>query len=363
MRFLIFISFVLFISNQNKLENPIIRALKSDHPKIKKVTEKIDQHELQIMISYIDEKNNSYDYDFNLNAKNYYYPASTVKFPIALFTLEKINEFPLINIDTPYRIQNDTTFYNIRNDINEIMVMSSNEAYNRLFEFLGQDYINSKLREKGMNNSKIYHRLSTSNSKNLFSKKISFFINDSLMIFDRKQNTKIKPLDIEKLNKGVGYIDNNGNLVKKPMNFSEKNYIPLDELHKLSKVLFHPQNEKKLKLTQDQYLFLKKSMNLSPSDIGYNRKKYTDTYSNFLVLGDRKKTIKKIEIYNKIGFAYGYVSETAFIETPKSSIIISIVMKVNENQIFNDNNYEYEEIAIPFFAEFGREIIDIINSK
>ena len=183
------------------------------------------------------------------------------------------------------------------------------------------------------------------------------------MIFDRKQNTKVKPLDIEKLNKGVGYIDNNGNLVKKPMNFSEKNYIPLDELHKLSKVLFLPQNEKKLKLTQDQYLFLKKSMNLSPSDIGYNRKKYPDTYSNFLVLGDRKKTIKKIEIYNKIGFAYGYVSETAFIETPKSSIIISIVMKVNENQIFNDNNYEYEEIAIPFFAEFGREIIDIINSK
>ena len=38
-------------------------------------------------------------------------------------------------------------------------------------------------------------------------------------------------------------------------------------------------------------------------------------------------------------------------------------MKVNENQIYNDNNYEYEEISIPFFAEFGREIIDIINSK
>ena len=79
------------------------------------------------MISIIDEKNNIYDYNYNLNARNYYYPASTVKFPIALFALEKLNEFPLINIDTPYRVQNDTTFYNIRNDINEIMVMSSNE--------------------------------------------------------------------------------------------------------------------------------------------------------------------------------------------------------------------------------------------
>ena len=37
-------------------------------------------------------------------------------------------------------------------------------------------------------------------------------------------------------------------------------------------------------------------------------------------------------------------------------------MKVNENQIFNDNIYGYEKIAFPFFAEFGREILKIVNS-
>ena len=363
MRILVFISCLLFLSNHNKGENPIIRALKSNHIKIKRVTEKIDQHELQIMISIKDEKNNIYDYDYNFNPRNYYYPASTVKFPIVLFTLEKVNEFPLINIDTPYRIQNDTTTYSIRKDINKIMVMSSNEAYNRLFEFLGQDYINSKLIEKGMYKSKIFHRLNTSDSKNLFSKEISFFVGDSFLKFDRKLNKKISPLKIEKLNKGIGYIDKYGVLIKKPMDFSEKNYLPINELHNLSKLMFYHDNEKKLKLSQSQHLFLKKSMNLSPTDIGYYKKEYPDTYSNFLVFGDRKKTKKNIEIYNKIGFAYGYVSETAFIKTTKSSVIISISMKVNENQIYNDNNYEYDEIAIPFFAEFGREIIDIINSK
>ncbi len=144
-----------------------------------------------------------------------------------------------------------------------------------------------------MNNSKIYHRLSTSNSKNLFSKKISFFINDSLMIFDRKQNTKIKPLDIEKLNKGVGYIDNNGNLVKKPMNFSEKNYIPLDKSYINYLKCYFTLKMKKIKTYPRSVFISKKSMNLSPSDIGYNNKKYPDTYSNFLVLGDRKKNYKK----------------------------------------------------------------------
>lgn len=38
-------------------------------------------------------------------------------------------------------------------------------------------------------------------------------------------------------------------------------------------------------------------------------------------------------------------------------------MKVNSNQIFNDDNYEYEEIAFPFLGEFGRETIKIINSN
>ena len=40
-------------------------------------------------------------------------------------------------------------------------------------------------------------------------------------------------------------------------------------------------------------------MNLSPSDIGYN-KKYPDTYSNFLVLGDRKKLLKKSKFIIKL---------------------------------------------------------------
>ena len=133
--------------------NPILIALESKNTKIKKMINNVDEHELQIIVSVINKNKKVVDYKFNLNADNYYYPASTVKLPISVFALEKINEYPLINIDTPYKIENDTAFYTIRKDINEIMVMSSNESYNRLFEFLGQ---NSEINIKNNNSPEFY---------------------------------------------------------------------------------------------------------------------------------------------------------------------------------------------------------------
>lgn len=361
-----FILSIIILASCGEKNNPILIALKSKNTKIKKIINNVDEHELQIIVSVINKSKKVVDYKFNLNADNYYYPASTVKLPISVFALEKINEYPLINIDTPYKIENDTAFYTIRKDINEIMVMSSNESYNRLFEFLGQNYINYKLNEKGMTKSKIYHRLETKNAKNLETKELTFFINDSVIKFNKSYNKKTEPLKLNLLKKGVGYINEKGDLVRESMDFSEKNYIPLEELHNLSKLLFFREQEKNnnnLMLTENQISFLMKSMNLSPNDIGYNSEEYPDTFSNLLVYGDIQKPINGIKIYNKIGFAYGYVSETAFIETTKSSIIISIALKVNNNQIYNDNKYEYEEIAFPFLAEFGRETIKIVESN
>ena len=341
--------------------NPILVALKSEEIKITEIVNNIENHEIQIIVSVINENKKVNDYKFNLKSDNYYYPASTVKLPVSVFALEKINEYPLINIDTPYKIEDDTTYHSIRKDINEIMVMSSNESFNRLFEFLGQDYINHKLKKKGMIKSKIFHRLESVNAGKLETKKLTFFVNDSTIKFNRSLNKKIKPLEINRLKKGIGYVNEYGNIINTPMDFSEKNYIPLEELHNLTKLIFLRNTN--LIMTESQISFLIKSMNLSPNEIGYDKNEYADTYSNLLVNGDVRKPIDKVKIYNKIGFAYGYVSETAFIETEKSSIIISITMKVNDNQIYNDNKYEYDNIAFPFFAEFGREIIQIINSN
>lgn len=363
----IFLSIVLIVFGCSKTQNPIEVALKSKSDKILRVSKNIKKHELQTILTVIDSNKIFKDYTYNLNTEKYFYPASTVKLPVAVFAIEKLNENSLINLDTPYKIGGESITHTVRNDINEIMVMSSNEAYNRLFEFLGQDYINQKLNEKGMVKSKIFHRLEVENANDLKTRKLTFNINDSVNIyFKENNNTMIKPLRLKKLKKGIAYINANGDYIESAMNFSNKNYLPLKELHYLSKLLYitdSGKNNETLNLTNNQISFLKNSMNQTPNNIGYDLKKYPDTYSNFLVFGDLKNPINGISIYNKIGFAYGYVTETAIIETNKKSIIISISLKVNENEIFNDDEYEYENIAFPFLAEFGREMIRIVNAK
>lgn len=73
----------------------------------------------------------------------------------------------------------------------------------------------------------------------------------------------------------------------------------------------------------------------------------------------QKKDIPEhIEIYNKVGYAYGYLTDFAYIKDTQNNIefILSATIHVNQNGIFNDDNYEYDTIGIPFLAELGRRI-------
>jgi len=350
---------------------PIELALNSNNAKILKVKKNISSHDLQIKLTVINNnkgKTKFNDHNYQIDKKNYFYPASTVKLPIAIFAIEKLNENHLINLDTRFKVENDSIITTIRKEINEILIMSSNESYNRLFEFLGQDYINRKLYEKGMKKSRIFHRLSTENSSDTRTRKIIFYTKDSLVIeYPIIENKKLKNLNLNKLFKGDGYIDVNGNLISKPMNFSRKNYLPIDELHHLTKLIFFPEkfkNRYKLNLNKEQIEFLKQSMSSTPKDIGYDSEEFYDSYSNLFIYGDTKEiNLNKIKIFNKIGFAYGHLTESAFIKTDNISIILSATMKVNNNRIYNDDEYEYDNIGFPFLAELGREIVRIVQAK
>ncbi|WP_455170064.1 serine hydrolase, partial [Aegicerativicinus sediminis] len=142
-------------------------ALASNSPKIEKVTNNLQQYNLQILLTTITKNGDSVsftDYSFQVNDSSYYYPASTVKFPIAVLAMEKINSIESIDLETPYFIDGDSIEHSIFNDIKNIFAISSNEAFNRLFEFLGKEHINQRLRELEVGPVKIEHRLSTSNS-------------------------------------------------------------------------------------------------------------------------------------------------------------------------------------------------------
>ena len=112
MRVVLFLVILVF-ANCNTIEkNPLEQALDSNNKKIKRVMDNIEEHEVQILYTEVtrnvDNSINFIDYSFQVNDSAYFYPASTVKFPIALLALEKMNTQPEFTPDSPFYVEGDT---------------------------------------------------------------------------------------------------------------------------------------------------------------------------------------------------------------------------------------------------------------
>ena len=58
-----------------------------------------------------------------MDANQYFYPASTVKLPIALFALEKLNEYKYLSIDTPFMLEDDTLKTTMRRELEKYLFL------------------------------------------------------------------------------------------------------------------------------------------------------------------------------------------------------------------------------------------------
>jgi beta-lactamase class A len=150
-------------------------------------------------------------YYFNVNPEKYFYPASTVKLPIVLLALQKLNELKDKGIDrnstllTEIAYSGQSAVYNdptsvdgrpsITHYIKKILMVSDNDAYNRLYEFLGQDYINAQLSKKGFSNVQILHRLNIflSEAENRNTNPIKFYDATGKLLYEQAaQNNTTK---------------------------------------------------------------------------------------------------------------------------------------------------------------------------
>ncbi|WP_422861070.1 serine hydrolase [Flagellimonas sp. W118] len=362
----ILIATIFFTGCQQKTtSNPLKSALASESPLIRKVMDSVDQYEVQIRYTQIDRKNDSVqftDFDFQVDSDNYFYPASTVKFPAAVAALEKLNEIDSLNLDTRFYIEGDSIETTFANAISEIFSVSDNAANNRLIEFLGQDALNTRMSAKGVNPIRIAHRLSAPDADNVTTKPLIIYINDSTTATSKPIiNTYQKALQLKKIEKGEGFYADD-EMQTGPFDFSMKNYYPVEAQHALLKRIIFPkafQTEERFNLSASQHQFLLDAMHSLPQQLGYDSEEYYDSYVKFLMFGDSMEPIPEhIKVYNKVGYAYGTLTDCAYIQDEKNNVdfMVTATILVNKDGIFNDNVYEYDEIGIPFLAQLGREL-------
>ena len=389
--YLLFISLAtLFKCDSNS--GIIERVLNKNIPELSDVLKNKEKHEIQILLSQVkrDKTGNiSFIEDsFQLNENKYFYPASTAKLPISILALQKIKSLRdqgiPINANTPFLIKNtkgeiiidkDSTNINgnvtISHLIKKIFLVSDNDAYNYLFDFLGRDYINKELIKRGLKQTKIYHKF-LFGADNINTWEFTFIDENQNEIFNQSSISSkyiLEPHKLEGVLKGRGYISS-GELVNEPMNFDQKNRISIRDLQGILKRIIFPKEfnkEERFELEDTDYKFLRYWMSrttLESNYPNYNDKEYWDSYCKFFIYGDKKGTMTpQIRIYNKVGFAYGTLTDVAYVQDKKSNLefFITATVLVNENQIFNDNIYEFEELGIPFLAALGREILTELN--
>ena len=360
----------LLFSCATPIEDPdlLSMALASDNSKIRNVMDSLAQYELQVRYTRIDRIKDSIiftDYNFQVKDSNYFYPASTVKILTAVLALEKLNKMDSLDLYTQFYVEGDSLETTFANEISKIFAVSDNEANNRLLEFLGQDRINQSLKDKGIAAVRISHRLSTENAFEVTTRPLIAYLNDTTTTWLKPSvNKPPVPLALNGIKKGTAYYEEN-TLINEPFDFSLKNYYPLSTQNEvLKRIIFpeqFPKNER-FNLSPDQHSFLLKAMSDLPKNMGYDEMDYYDGYCKFFMFGDTRDTIPKyLKIYNKVGNAYGTITDCAYITDSKNHVefMLAATLLANKNGVFNDNTYEYEDIGLPFLAQLGREIYNL----
>ncbi|WP_242916244.1 serine hydrolase [Pontibacter liquoris] len=373
---------------QKHRDKRLVKKILKAHPaQFKNILRHPDNYRVQILYTQIDRdaQNQPHftSYSYRLNPEEYFYPASTVKLPAALVALEKLNKLniPGFTKDTPLQIDSaysrqsavkvDSTSENqlpsVAHYIKKIFLVSDNDAYNRLYEFIGQRPLNEALHTKGFQDVKIVHRLNIFRTpdENRHTNPITFFDGDKI-VYQQPLVNNPTPFENKLKDARLGKAHYQGDsLVQGPMDFSAKNYVSVQVLQDILKTVLFPESvpaQQRFNLTPDDYTFLYKYMSMLPSESDYPKydpKEYPDSYGKFLLFGNSKEPLpSNIRIFNKIGDAYGFMIDNAYVVDfdNKVEFMLTAVILVNEDQVFNDDTAEYEEVGFPFMEHLGQAV-------
>ncbi|MDR7128529.1 hypothetical protein J2X69_000861 [Algoriphagus sp. 4150] len=364
------------------------------YPTLRKVLEDVDKYQVQIIYTQIDrnEHGNAMftDYTVNLDDKRYFYPASTVKLPVAILALEWLEEqnidaftaetSMLVDSVRPFQVRaledfsSKDSLPSIAHYIKKILLVSDNDAYNRLYELLGQDYITQKLREKGLEHTIINHRLSfaASPGENRISNPIRFVDSSGNTILTLPERiTESIYSNVDKPIIGKAFYDGDS-LVQQGLDFTFKNKLALSDLHGIVERIIFPMSfveSSRFAITEDHREFILKYMSMLPAESdfpAYSKTSYWDKYSKFYLNGSDKSNFPpSIRIFNKTGEAYGHLLDASYyVDFDKGiEFFVSAVIYVNENETLNDDRYEYEEIGLPFFSELGDYLYQLESER
>jgi beta-lactamase class A len=386
-------------------DNPLERIIQSHRDSFAPWVNYPDSFEVRVMFSRIQRRADGSVYldthYWGADSTEYFYPASTVKMPVAALALQKLNELGVLGMDahTPMfhgpfmpetsatdgssttlaqpegepfpslAVSRDTSSQTglptVGHYIRKVFLTSDNDAYNRLFEWLGPTYINKSLREAGVKNARIQHRVGLGPFNDIthtYLNPVRFMdgYRELYQIGERRDDYYDPLPAVGGQQRGVGFIRGD-TLNEGPFDFRRKNYLSIRNLHDiLVKIVLPEATDQPFQLTESDYALMRNAMSQLPRESDYPRYNKPDNYVKFWIYGDQPEEARipdNVRIFNKVGWAYGYLTDAAYITDGEVEFILVGTIHTNANRIFNDGEYEFEEVGMPFFGRLGRAML------
>ncbi|GAB2767518.1 hypothetical protein HNQ93_000040 [Hymenobacter luteus] len=376
-----------------RAQNLLRRQLAAPDSVLTPVLRQAAAHRVQILYTRIrrDARGRPHfrSYRYRVRPREYFYPASAIKLPVAALALEKVHQLsqqiPDLSSSSPLRIDSaswgqtavllDTSSLtgraSVAQYVRKLLLVSDNDAYNRLYELLGPAELRAGLRRHGLRHTVVRHRLSVGDQDSTARRTnpLAFFTDTSLT----------RPLYVQpaatyagrwprpwRRGWGVGRAHlQGGTLVNEPLDFQTKNVTSLPDLQRALRAVLFPEAtppRRRFRLAPADAALLRDYLHRLPRQSAaprYPAALYPDNYAKFLLAGGAPGPLPEgVQMYNKIGQAYGFLIDNAYVSNPTRGVefLLSAVVYVNQDGILNDDQYGYDTVGLPFLRRLGQLI-------
>lgn len=365
--------------------------LRSGGTALRQAVDRAPELRLQVLIAEVDDAQGGPPilrrHGFRVDAE-YFYPASSIKLCAAVAALQEVERLEASQAATklaeaPLEIAplfagdfaqtNDPSHLvggriTVAQEVRKLALVSDNQAFNRLYDFVGHEPLNRAMHVLGLPSAVINHRLS-----------------DPRAVPDQHASAavtlrppghapvavpaRISPLRLTntapRLRVGQAFLRGDQR-VDESMDFAGRNGIALVDLQNLLVKVVRPDVAlpgSPLRLTPEHRALLVGALTEYPresADPRYPAKDYPDDYCKFLLPGVRRvfpatEPGRRVEITGKIGRAYGFTVENCALRNPTTgrTVFVTAVLYTNADGVLNDDRYEYAEVADPVLADLG----------
>jgi len=350
----------------------------------KKVLASPNTYRLQLVYTQIDRDQNGIPRFTNhilyADPENYFNPASMVKMPLAFLAMEKlyelnqpgVNKYTTMQFDSNYQRQVamyvDSSAQNkkpsIAHFVKRAFLISENDPYNRLYQFVGQGPTNQKLLAKGYSSAKITRQfMGYTEDQNRHTNGIRFMDEKGLPIlklapqYNKDSFQFGAPILI-----GDAHWNSKDEVVNAPFDFTRHNNISLVDMQKMLQAVLFPASvpkQNRFNMTDADRLFLLQYLSQYPSETDYPKydsAHFYDSYVKFFFQDSTHTMPKHIRVFNKVGWAYGFLTDVSYVLDTKNNIdyMLSATIYVNSDGVVNDSKYDEATVGFPFLNQIGK---------